>query len=76
MSWDGVSQFYIDEKIVDSEGYQNFLASNDIFPFSRNFLIAQGQPDSLMVQKPKELAAFLEEISGSIVYKPQYDALK
>ena len=29
-----------------------------------------------MVQKPEQLSAFLEEISGSIVYKPQYDALK
>jgi len=52
MTWDGISEFYIDEKGIDGEGYQNFLASNDIFPFSRNFLIAQGQPDSLMVQKP------------------------
>ena len=76
MSWKGDSEFFIDDKKIDGEGYQNFLAGNDIFPFSRNFLIAQGQPDSLMVQKPKQLAGFLEEISGSIIFKPQYDALK
>ena len=42
MSWKGDSEFFIDDKKIDGEGYQNFLAGNDIFPFSRNFLIAQG----------------------------------
>nr|ADD95752.1 hypothetical protein [uncultured organism MedDCM-OCT-S08-C100] len=29
-----------------------------------------------MVAKPRELTAFLEEISGSIMYKPKYDLYK
>ena len=75
LSAEGDGEFFIDGKSIDNDGYQYFLASNDIFPYSRNFLISQGQPDSLMVQKPIQLTAFLEEISGSIMYKPKYDIL-
>lgn len=40
---------------------------------SGNFLISQGYIECIATKSPKERTVMLEQISGSIVYKADYD---
>eukprot|EP01132_Coremiostelium_polycephalum_P002140 gene2140-2638_t len=70
------SQYYIDDKAVSFEEYQNDLQSLGINIASRNFFVFQGDVENIATQNPKQITQMIENVSGSIQYKQQYERLK
>ena len=65
----------IDGKIVDEAVYNNILKISNIVPQAKNFLMMQGETDSLATSKPEVLTQYFENLSGSIDLKESYDQL-
>src|SRR5690606_1119277 len=43
---------------------------------ARNFLVFQGDVEAIASQSPKDLTRLIEQISGSLEYKAEYERLK
>lgn len=69
------SEYRINKKVVSYEDYENRLASFNILVQTKNFLVFQGDVESVASKSPKELTELIEQISGSIAYKEEYDSL-
>ncbi|PIO56713.1 hypothetical protein TELCIR_21886, partial [Teladorsagia circumcincta] len=52
------------------------MESIQIFIKAKNFLVYQGQIESIAMKNPKERTALFEEISRSCELQPEYDRLK
>lgn len=73
---DGASEYRIDGKVVPVSNYSNALSKENILVKAKNFLVFQGDIESIASQSSKDLSRLVEQISGSIDYKEEYDSLK
>ncbi|KIW96762.1 uncharacterized protein Z519_02153 [Cladophialophora bantiana CBS 173.52] len=72
----GVSEYRINERIVTAQQYNESLEDENILIKARNFLVFQGDVEAIATQKPQDLTRLIEQVSGSIEYKADYDRLK
>ncbi|XP_023637979.1 structural maintenance of chromosomes protein 1 [Capsella rubella] len=72
----GGSEYRIDNRVVNLDEYNGKLRSLGILVKARNFLVFQGDVESIASKNPKELTGLLEEISGSEELKKEYDELE
>jgi structural maintenance of chromosome 1 len=72
----GVSEYRINERIVTAQGYNESLEAENILIKARNFLVFQGDVEAIASQSPKDLTKLIEQISGSLEYKAEYEKLK
>ncbi|KAM7496101.1 hypothetical protein LguiA_020515 [Lonicera macranthoides] len=72
----GGSEYKIDDRVVTWDAYNAKLKSLGILVKARNFLVFQGDVESIASKNPKELTALLEQISGSDEYKREYEELE
>lgn len=68
-----ISMYFINGIHTLQKQYVEFLEQNNIFPRSKNFLIFQGEIDSISLKEPKDFTKMVEEISGSVKYKQDYE---
>ncbi|KAI9988427.1 hypothetical protein PInf_021839 [Phytophthora infestans] len=71
----GAGSYRIDGQDVSSEGYQNQLKEIGILVKSRNFLVFQGEVESIASKSPTELTKLFEQISMSDELKNEYERL-
>ncbi|KAJ4773552.1 Structural maintenance of chromosomes protein [Rhynchospora pubera] len=69
----GGSEYRIDNRVVTWDEYNSKLKSFGILVKARNFLVFQGDVESIASKNPKELTGLIEQISGSDELKREYD---
>ncbi|KAM0677213.1 Structural maintenance of chromosomes protein 1 [Binucleata daphniae] len=67
------SSFFINNTKTLHENYLKFLESKNIYAKVKNFLIFQGEIETIAHKQPIELTRMVEEISGSVKYKQEYE---
>ncbi|KAG0580223.1 hypothetical protein M758_4G158500 [Ceratodon purpureus] len=72
----GSSEYRINNKAVTWDVYNNTMRSLGILVKARNFLVFQGDVESIASKNPKELTALFEQISGSEELKKDYEELE
>ncbi|RID47098.1 hypothetical protein BRARA_I03724 [Brassica rapa] len=72
----GGSEYRIDNRVVNWEEYNAKLRSIGILVKARNFLVFQGDVESVASKNSKELTGLLEQISGSDELKKEYEELE
>ena len=72
----GVSEYRINDKVVTAQVYNESLEAENILIKARNFLVFQGDVEAIAIQKPADLTRMIEQVSGSLEYKPEYDRVK
>jgi structural maintenance of chromosome 1 len=72
----GVSTYRYNEKEMTFEFYENILQKIGVLVKARNFLVFQGDVESVASKSPLELTHLLEQISGSDLYQREYEELK
>ncbi|MFH4980329.1 hypothetical protein AB6A40_007038 [Gnathostoma spinigerum] len=72
----GGSEYRIDGKTYTPQQYIQQLEEMNIFIKAKNFLVYQGQVESIAMRNPKERTQLFEEISRSCVFQSDYDRLK
>ncbi|KAL1961768.1 hypothetical protein VTN77DRAFT_1055 [Rasamsonia byssochlamydoides] len=72
----GVSEYRINDRIVTAQQYNEALEAENILIKARNFLVFQGDVEAIASQSPKDLTRLIEQISGSLEYKAEYERLK
>lgn len=72
----GQSEYRINNRIVTAKQYNEALEAENILIKARNFLVFQGDVEAIASQSPKDLTRLIEQISGSLEYKADYERLK
>lgn len=72
----GVSEYRINDRVVTAQQYNEVLEAENILIKARNFLVFQGDVEAIASQSPKDLTRLIEQISGSLEYKAEYERLK
>ncbi|KAL9243005.1 hypothetical protein vseg_016947 [Gypsophila vaccaria] len=72
----GGSEYRIDGRTVGWDQYNDRLRDLGILVKARNFLVFQGDVESIASKNPKELTGLLEQISGSEEHKKDYEELE
>ncbi|KAI9663918.1 MAG: Structural maintenance of chromosomes protein 1 [Bathelium mastoideum] len=72
----GQSEYRINNRVVGAKQYNEALEEQNILIKARNFLVFQGDVEAIASQSPKDLTRLIEQISGSVEYKAEYDQLK
>eukprot|EP00252_Welwitschia_mirabilis_P022634 TRINITY_DN6180_c0_g1_i1.p1 TRINITY_DN6180_c0_g1~~TRINITY_DN6180_c0_g1_i1.p1 ORF type:complete len:1224 (-),score=352.15 TRINITY_DN6180_c0_g1_i1:258-3929(-) len=72
----GSSDYKINSRTVSWDDYNNKLKSIGVLIKARNFLVFQGDVESIASKNPKELTALFEHISGSEEFKKDYEDLE
>lgn len=72
----GTSQYRINNEVVSSQHYERVLKDENILIKARNFLVFQGDVEAIAAQSSKDLSRLIEQISGSLQYKNDYERLK
>ncbi|GAV83648.1 SMC_N domain-containing protein/SMC_hinge domain-containing protein [Cephalotus follicularis] len=72
----GASEYRVDGKVVNWDDYNSKLRSLGILVKARNFLVFQGDVESIASKNPKELTALIEQISGSDELKREFEELE
>lgn len=72
----GVSEYRINERVVTAQQYNEALEAENILIKARNFLVFQGDVEAIASQSPRDLTRLIEQISGSLEYKAEYENLK
>lgn len=72
----GGSEYRIDGRAVNWDEYNARLKELGILVKARNFLVFQGDVESIASKNPKELTALFEQISGSEDLKREYEDLE
>ncbi|CAD7968454.1 unnamed protein product [Amoebophrya sp. A120] len=72
----GDSTYKINKKPVTTEFYQKVLEKIKILTKARNFLVFQGDVESLANRQGMELTRFFERICGSDLYQKECEALE
>jgi structural maintenance of chromosome 1 len=72
----GVSEYRINNRGVTAVQYNDALEAENILIKARNFLVFQGDVEAIASQSPKDLTRLIEQISGSLEYKADYERLK
>lgn len=72
----GQSEYRINNRIVTAKQYNEALEAENILIKARNFLVFQGDVEAIASQSPKDLTRLIEQISGSLEYKADYERFK
>ncbi|KAI9778850.1 MAG: Structural maintenance of chromosomes protein 1 [Candelina submexicana] len=72
----GASEYRINNRVVSAHQYNEALEAENILIKARNFLVFQGDVEAIASQSPKDLTRLIEQISGSLEYKSEYERLK
>mmetsp|Transcript_9154 Transcript_9154/g.37735 ORF Transcript_9154/g.37735 Transcript_9154/m.37735 type:complete len:1230 (-) Transcript_9154:295-3984(-) len=72
----GQGSYSIDGKTVTWEAYDRVLVGFSILVKAKNFLVFQGDVESVATKSPKALMEFFETVSGSDELKSEYEAAK
>ncbi|RFU31790.1 hypothetical protein B7463_g4552, partial [Scytalidium lignicola] len=72
----GVSEYRINDRVVSALQYNEALEAENILIKARNFLVFQGDVEAIASQSPKDLTRLIEQISGSLEYKAEYERLQ
>ncbi|KAG8526869.1 uncharacterized protein KY384_008298 [Bacidia gigantensis] len=72
----GASEYRINDRIVTAQQYNETLEAESILIKARNFLVFQGDVEAIASQSPRDLTRLIEQISGSLEYKDEYEQLK
>jgi structural maintenance of chromosome 1 len=72
----GVSEYRINDRVVTASRYNEALESENILIKARNFLVFQGDVEAIASQSPRDLTRLIEQISGSLEHKAEYEKLK
>ncbi|KAG6018375.1 hypothetical protein E4U43_002534 [Claviceps pusilla] len=72
----GASEYRINDKVVTAQQYNEALESENILMKARNFLVFQGDVEAIASQSPQDLTRLIEQISGSLEYKAEYEKLQ
>ena len=72
----GVSEYRINDRVVPAQQYNEALESENILIKARNFLVFQGDVEAIASQSPRDLTRLIEQISGSLEYKADYERLR
>ncbi len=72
----GVSEYRINDRVVSAQQYNEALESENILIKARNFLVFQGDVEAIASQSPRDLTRLIEQISGSLEHKADYERLK
>uniref|UniRef100_M4D9U4 Structural maintenance of chromosomes protein n=1 Tax=Brassica campestris TaxID=3711 RepID=M4D9U4_BRACM len=72
----GGSKYRIDDRVVSWEEYNGKLRSIGILVKARNFLVFQGDVESVASKNSKELSGLVEQICGSDELKKEYEELE
>ena len=72
----GASEYRINDRVVTAVQYNDALESENILIKARNFLVFQGDVEAIASQSPKDLTRLIEQISGSLEYKAEYEKLQ
>lgn len=70
------SEYRIDDAAVSQDQYLSKLESISINVKAKNFLVFQGDVETIAMKNPKERTALFEEISHSIEHKQEYEQLR
>ncbi|KAG1297293.1 hypothetical protein G6F60_004364 [Rhizopus arrhizus] len=73
---DGRTEFRINDRVVTYSKYNSSLEKENILVKAKNFLVFQGDVESIASQSPKDLTQLIEQISGSWEYKDEYEKAK
>lgn len=69
----GIGEYQINNKSVSFKTYEQKLASFGVLLKARNFLVFQGDVESLARKNPKQLVEMFENLSGSAELKDEYE---
>ena len=72
----GASEYRINERIVTAQQYNEALERENILMKARNFLVFQGDVEAIASQSPQDLTRLVEQISGSLEFKSEYEKLQ
>ena len=72
----GQSEYRINNRSVTAKEYNDVLEAENILIKARNFLVFQGDVEAIASQSPKDLTRLVEQISGSLDYKADFDRLQ
>jgi len=72
----GSSEYRINNRVVTAQQYNEALEAENILIKARNFLVFQGDVEAIASQSPRDLTRLVEQISGSLEYKADYERLK
>ncbi|KAJ3410001.1 Structural maintenance of chromosomes protein 1, partial [Chytridiales sp. JEL 0842] len=72
----GSSEYRINGTVVTAPKYNSALEAENILIKARNFLVFQGDVEAVASQSPRDLTKLIEQISGSLELKPEYERLK
>lgn len=72
----GSSEYRINGSVVTAQQYNEALEAENILIKARNFLVFQGDVEQIASQSPRDLTKLIEQISGSLEYKAEYERLK
>ncbi|CAI5503032.1 unnamed protein product [Closterium sp. Naga37s-1] len=70
----GSSQYRINGSVVSWDDYNSRLKDIGILVKARNFLVFQGDVESIASKSPKELTGLFEQIAGSDELRKEYEA--
>ena len=71
----GVSSYKLDDKDVTYEAYEALLQRIGVLVKARNFLVFQGDVESVASKSPADLTKLLEHICGSDLSRNEYEDL-
>jgi structural maintenance of chromosome 1 len=72
----GQSEYRINGRVVTAKVYNEALEEQNILVKARAFLIPQGEVEEVAKKPPKEITYMIEQISGSLERKADYERLK
>ncbi|XP_077485718.1 structural maintenance of chromosomes 1 isoform X2 [Amblyomma americanum] len=70
------SEFRIDNEVVSQDDYLGRLEGLRINVKAKNFLVFQGDVETIAMKNPKERTVLFEEISHSLEHKAEYEQLR
>lgn len=73
ISVSGTSEYRINGKAVSYKRYNEQLEAFNILVKAKNFLVFQGDVEAVASQSPKDLSRLVDQISGSLDLKEEYD---
>ena len=72
----GSSDYRINGSVVSAADYNKTWAEENVLVKARNFMVFQGDVQNVAAQSPKDLTKLIEQVSGSIDLKAEFDELK
>ncbi|KAL2759238.1 hypothetical protein ACRALDRAFT_1062253 [Sodiomyces alcalophilus JCM 7366] len=72
----GSSEYRINNRVVTAQQYNEALEAENILIKARNFLVFQGDVEAIAAQSPQDLTRLIEQISGSLEFKAEYERLQ